>query len=50
MIPNIEKLVGGGGPAAQGILGGLCVKRLWRSHNEGPVALGLIGIGVSHLL
>lgn len=49
VIPNIEQLIGGGGATPQSILGGLCIEGLWRPHNEGPVALGLVCIGVSHL-
>lgn len=49
MVPDIEQLIGGGGATPQCILGGLSIEGLWRAHNEGPVALGLISVGVSHL-
>lgn len=50
MVPDVEQLVGSGGATAQCILGGLCIKGFRVPDNKGPVALGFVCIGVSHLL
>lgn len=49
MVPDIKQLIWSGGATAQCILGGLCVEGFGVADNEGPVALGLVGIRVSHL-
>ena len=50
MIPDVKQLIGSGGATAQCILGGLCVEGFGVPDNEGPVALGLITVGVGNLL